>query len=204
MADNLSSVRLFSATIPLNLVDTLLRLGLKRYNFYYLFTPAKQILRKKNGPDSTDHKQENSDFDFEISEIAYACGRIFDETGELAWISEEGTLYCSFCGTELPIELKNLADWVASDFRLTNSQDHQLLLWFPQKKAPTSQDNHLSKKPEERIWQDNHLPRRPDYGMKDIKLAPFLRLREWHSEDMKERYVQYVAIESQQNVKEFK
>ena len=171
-----SSARLFAATIPLNVANTIFNLCLDNYRFYYLFTPSIQLLKKGGEKSGKDGKP---DFDYEALDFSYACGRFFDEKGELAWISEDGSIYCSLCGTELPVAFKNLCIWTPSDFTLIHHKDHQLILWYRNK---TEQ------------WQDGNIPQSPEYGVEG-KGRPILRAREWCSENKQEKYIQYISIE---------
>ena len=174
-----SSARLFSTTIPLNVANTIFNLCLDDYRFYYLFTPSIQLLKKRGEKSGKDGKQGKPDFDYGPLDFSYACGRFFDEKGELAWISEDGSIYCSLCGAELPAAFESLCTWTASDFTLIHHKDHQLILWYRKK---TGQ------------WQDGNIPRSPEYGVGG-KGRPILRVREWCSENKQEKYIQYVSIE---------
>ena len=163
-----SSVRLFTAALPLNMADAIFRLCLDYYRFYYLFTPSTQILRKRADRGEQDGKKKAADFvGYEVLEFAYACGRFFDEEGDMSWISEDGALFCSLCGADIPDSLKGLANWTVSDFTLIrdDEKEHQLLLWNPKKEAQR--------------WLDSQIPRRPAYGVEGTGL-PALRIREWH------------------------
>lgn len=178
--DNNLSARLFTTVIPLNMAKRIFTICLDHYQFYYLFTPSRQVLKKRDGQSSKDEKRAMVDFDCELLNFAYACGRFFDKKGELAWISEDGSIYCCLCSAELPDVFKSLSTWNVSDFTMLLHKEHKLFLWDPKKK--TGQ------------WQDGNIPRNPLYGIEG-EGRPVLSVRDWSSEDKKEKYIQYASIE---------
>lgn len=178
--DNNLSARLFTTVIPLNMAKRTFALCLDHYKFYYLFTPSRQVLKKRDEQSDKDKKRSMPGFDCEILDFAYACGRFFDKKGELAWISEDGSIYCCLCAAELPDVFKSLSTWNVSDFTMLLHKEHKLFLWDPKKK--TGQ------------WQDGNIPRSPVYGIEG-EGRPVLIVRDWSSEDKKEKYIQYASIE---------
>lgn len=178
--DNNLSARLFTTVIPLNMAKRIFALSLDHYQFYYLFTPSRQVLKKRDEQNSKDEKRAMVDFDRGVLDFSYACGRFFDKKGELAWISEDGSIYCCLCSAELPHVFKSSSRWDNSDFTMLFHKEHSLFLWDPKKK--TGQ------------WQDGNIPQSPVYGIEG-EGRPVLSLRDWRSEDKKEKYIQYASIE---------
>lgn len=177
--DETRGIRLFSASIPIALGGEMFKRAFDYYSFFYLFTPSMQMLKKKGERGFSAELQRI--FDPESAEIMYACGRFFNEEGELSWISEDGTIYCSLCGANVPKEFKELTDWEKSDFILPHSRDHELILWNPAKK-------HMQ-------WEDIALPVKPDYGLDGEGGIFVLNLKEWFLDKNKEPvYIQYVSI----------